>query len=141
MTHRLMILFLAVLLSGIVLSGCASLKRSGKMERFEKTVTNYNALIRWGDIQTAAKFILPAARPTGLIDNRNMKDIRVISYERKVTQFTPDKLTAYVVYVFEYVNDYSGRPQRYVDKQKWVYNEKSKVWRLDGRLPRFGQLR
>ena len=109
---------------------------ANRMDKFDRTVTAYNALIRWGDYQTAAEF--RTKKSSGLVDTKNLKNIRVTSYERKHVSFSGDGMKAYVIVEFEYYNEYSPRQRKYIDKQTWVYNDAIKDWRLDGNLPRFG---
>jgi len=125
----------------ITLAGCAAFEEAGQMDKFEKTVTSYNALIRWGDFMEAAAYRLKRDEQFTVLDTKHLKNIRVTSYERKSVAFAPDKMTAYVVMEFTYYNDYSPAHRRLVDKQTWVYDANTKVWQLDGDLPKFGVAR
>jgi hypothetical protein len=117
------------------LSGCASFNEASQMDKFDKTINTYNALIRWGDYQSAAGY---RDKPSP-IDAKILKDIRVTSYETKRITFSEDKSTAHVVVEFAYYNEYHPASKRHVDNQTWVYSQQTKVWRLDGDLPKFGQ--
>ena len=122
-----------LLLYGTV-AGCSTM--ANRMDKFDKTVTAYNALIRWGDYQTAAGF--RTKKDSVLVDTKSLKNIRVTSYEQKHVSFSTDGMTAYVIVEFGYYNEYSPRHRKYIDKQTWVYIDAIKDWRLDGDLPRFG---
>ncbi len=131
--QRIKVLMGVLLLYGTV-SGCSTM--ASRMDKFDRTVTAYNALIRWGDYQTAAEF--RTKKDSVLVDTKSFKNIRVTSYEKKRVSFSTDRMTAYVIVEFEYYNEYSPRQRKYIDKQTWVYNDAIKDWRLDGDLPKFG---
>lgn len=122
------------------LTACSTINESSQMDKLDKTINTYNALIRWGDYQGAAGYRIRKDNIPAPLDMKSLKDFRVTSYETKQVTVSPDKAKAYVIVEFEYYNEYQPRSKKYVDKQTWMYNEQAKIWRLDGDLPKFGQI-
>ncbi|GMQ91211.1 MAG: hypothetical protein BMS9Abin11_0519 [Gammaproteobacteria bacterium] len=125
------------LLFCITLIGCAALSTRSKADRFDGAVNTYNSLIKWGDMQTASKYIVNKGQIPKYIDSSIMKNVRVVSYEIKYSKLSGDKRRATVVVEFLYTHDYRPATYRLVDRQRWVFYPGAKVWRVEGKLPSF----
>lgn len=126
-----------MLLVCILLVGCAALSTRSKADRFHNAVNGYNSLIKWGDMQTASKYIVNKGQLPKYIDSSKMKHVRVVSFEVKHTALSADKRSAHVVVEFLYTHDYRPATYRLVDRQRWRFYPNAKVWRVEGNLPVF----
>ena len=124
-------------LSCITLIGCSALATRSKADRFHNAVNGYNSLIKWGDMQTASKYIVNKGQVPKYIDSSIMKNVRVVSFEVKHSKLSNDKRSASVVVEFLYTHDYRPATFRLVDHQRWVFYPGARVWRVEGKLPSF----
>jgi hypothetical protein len=124
-----------VLLSLLLLSGCATQKRNDSLTT---TLNAYGSTVRWGDFQNAVMFIEPKQRlehPLTQLDLDRFKQVRVSQYDEGTGPLPagPDEVQQTVHIGLINVNRQTERS--IVDHQTWHYDEVSKHWWLTSGLP------
>ena len=125
-----------LLLTAIILAGCATAEKDMRMEALRKTTNIYRNAIRWGLYETANNM-----REAG--DNKNssnlerLKKIKVTAYKTVHRDVSEDGSEANEVIEIKYYDiDYMVE-KTIIDKQLWKYNSDNKSWHLQGGLPEF----
>jgi len=137
MRHRVCRTAAAVVVAGLILTGCLALSPENKMRRLDSSIEKYSKLVRWGEYERAIVFIEPSQQQAAYSEIKSFKDIRVTSYELKQQTLAKDENSADVVMQFTYYHEFSGRERVYVDRQHWEWHDNESNWRLRGTLPRF----
>lgn len=125
-----------LLLPALLLSACASISKSERMDGLNNTLKNYKRDIRWGEFDAAWSFRLWGE------DNREeppekLKDLRVTDYKVVNTHMSTDNLSyTQTVHISYHLAD-SPRVRKIIDRQKWEYDEEAKRWWLVSDVPQF----
>lgn len=130
--RTLRIPFLWVLIIG--LASCASVH--GK---FEKSLNDYNDLLRWHKLDEASLFAGDAVSQEFTARVRTAKNMKIFDYRVLRTKYNEAKNEAEVQVEFEYYKLSTNTLKSLVDVQKWVYVEEngSKQWKIMSPLPEF----
>ena len=122
----------------LTLTACATQK--GLSEEFDRSVKEYNRLIRWHEIESAGvTYIDPELREEYLKQAESLKkrglsvtDFRILS-----SRYIPEKKSGDVIAEFDYYILPSNRIKTISYLQDWVYQENLKSWKLKSQLPVF----
>lgn len=143
---RLMLLLLLALTS-LLLNGCASYQNMNRQEECEKTIKNYNRMIRWQEAEKASiVFVDTKQRPAfdkgaELLRRRGvtMADYRILAQE-----CLPGKMKAEATVEFDYFVLPDYRLKTVTDRQNWIFREEAPAesapgtgWKLTSPLPDF----
>jgi phage major head subunit gpT-like protein len=126
-----------ILISAVVLAGCAGLGNDERMTSLDATTDNYRNAIRWGLYDVADK--LRPADDSGKKspDLERLKKIRVTDYKSVNKDISEDGTEArQTVEIRYYHMDYMIE-KVLIDKQLWKYDPKTKMWHLKSGLPDF----
>ena len=128
-----------VLLSLLLLGGCATQKRSDSLTT---TLRAYNSTVRWGDFQSAGMFIDPKERaehPLTSLELARFKQVRVSHYDEGngPVPAGPDAVQQTVQIGLINVN--TQTEHTIVDHQTWHYDAVSLHWWLTSGLPNLDQ--
>jgi len=126
-------LFLIVI-SILSLSSCSMTPDAA--DSFSKTAKAYEKAIRWGDFNYARALQL---KPDKISDSkrRRLKGVRVTSYKTISRNMAPDFSQVELLVDIRYYIDTSAVERVISDLQKWVYNKKNAVWKLETSFPDF----
>ena len=130
---------LFVLLTLLLLSGCATQKRN---DTLNNTLRAYASTVRWGDFQNAVMFIEPkerAAHPPSEMVLARLKLVRVSQYDEGSgpVAFGPDEVQQTVQ--INLINVNSQTERTIIDHQTWHWDEVTKHWWLTSGLPDLNQ--
>jgi hypothetical protein len=122
----------------LMLTACATLKDLS--QEFDRSVKEYNRLLRWHEIESAGvTYIDPELQEDFLKQAESLKkkglsltDFRILS-----SKYIPEKKSGDVIAEFDYYILPSNRIKTISYRQDWVYQESIKSWRLKSKLPAF----
>ncbi|GLQ98477.1 hypothetical protein [Dyella mobilis] len=126
-----LILFLTVLL----LSGCATDKRSDALSR---TMIEYANAVRWDGFEAAERFVDPKVRnahPLTDLDLARFKQVQVSDYDdgNGPIPVSPNEIRQ-VVHI-SLTNIHTQSVRTIVDHQTWHYDQEKNHWWLETGLP------
>ncbi|AGG87500.1 MULTISPECIES: hypothetical protein [Rhodanobacter] len=129
------ILSILVVLSVLLLTGCATKARS---DALTTTLKAYGSTLRWGDFQSAAQFIDPAVRaahPLTPLQLARYRQVRVSEYDDGAGPVPSGDFDVQQTVLINLVNVHTQSERSVVDHQSWHYDEKTKRWWLTSGLP------
>jgi outer membrane murein-binding lipoprotein Lpp len=129
------ILSILVVLSVLLLAGCATKARS---DALTATLKAYGSTLRWGDFQSAAQFIDPAVRaahPLTPLQLERYRQVRVSEYDDGAGPVPSGDFDVQQTVLINLVNVHTQSERSVVDHQSWHYDEKTKRWWLTSGLP------
>jgi hypothetical protein len=135
-TIKLGILLLCCLLTA------ACVNNTGIREEFEKSVKDYNRLLRWHEVSTAGMlYMVPEEREafTAAAEMINKKDLSITDFRILTMECLTEKGSGDAVVEFDYYILPSNRIKTLTYKQEWTYREISekKIWKVKSALPVF----
>jgi hypothetical protein len=136
--QRILTAGFVLLLTFLLLSGCARLEHKKQNELLTQTLRTYESTLRWGDLRKAYSFLKPeqAAKtdiPSGL------ENIQVTGYEVISPPVSLSKDNATQVAHIKYVRKDQQMEKTITDQQLWEYAPEEKHWYLISKVPDFGQ--
>ncbi|OOG62808.1 hypothetical protein B0E46_11295 [Rhodanobacter sp. B04] len=129
------ILSLLIVLSAVLLAGCATQSRS---DTLTTTLTAYSSTLRWGDFQSAVQFIDPKIRadhPLSKLDMERYQQVKVSGYDEGAGPVPAGEGQVKQTVHISLVNIHTQTERTIIDHQTWHYDEKSKHWWLISGLP------
>jgi hypothetical protein len=137
-THMRRILSLLSLLSVLLLAGCATATQQKRGDMLTATLNAYASTLRWGDIQSAVKFLDPKIRdkhPLSELDIARYKQVQVSDYDDGSGPAPAGSNAVQQTVHISLVNIHTQSERGIVDHQIWHYDEKTKHWWLTSGLP------
>jgi hypothetical protein len=138
MTRALQIfLLLCCLLPAACAGGTAKIR-----EEFDKSVKNYNKMLRWHEVPGAGMtYMVPEGREAfqKSAERFRKQGVTITDYRILTTECLPDKGTGDVVAEFDYYILPSNRIRTLTYLQEWVYRQADDVksWKVKSPLPPF----
>jgi hypothetical protein len=135
MTRLLQIFLCSALMT---LTACAT--QTGLSEEFNRSVKEYNKLLRWHEMESAGMtYIDPDLREEYLkqADTLKKRGLSVTDFRILTTTYLPEKRSGDVIAEFDYYILPSNRVKTVSYRQEWVYQENTKSWKLKSGLPVF----
>jgi len=129
------ILSLLVVLSVLLLAGCATKTRSDSLTT---TLKAYGSTLRWGDFQSATQFMDPktrAAHPLTPLQLARFQQVRVTEYDDGAGPVPTGDFDVQQTAMISLVNIHTQSERSIVDHQTWHYDEATKHWWLTSGLP------
>ena len=138
-----------VLICCLMLCSCAQIdsyvekvKMTKLNEACEKSIKDYNKLLRWREIENAGMIYMdPELRDAFLKSAAEIKKrgVTITDYRILTSECSPEKGTGEVVAEFDYYALPSNRIKTLTYHQKWTYldTEEKKGWQLKSGLPPF----
>ncbi|MGC1550115.1 MAG: hypothetical protein WA777_16455 [Rhodanobacter sp.] len=126
---------LLVVLSALLIGGCATSKKS---DMLTTTLAAYANVIRWGDIQGATKYIDPkvlAKNPPSQLDLERFSQVKVSEYDEGTGPVPMGNNQVSQAVQIGLINRNTQGERTIVDHQVWRYDEDSKHWWLESGLP------
>ena len=132
---RFKYLFLLFLL--LSLTACNTLQSRSKPNVLQRTLSEYEAVIRWGILNNAYSFLRPDMAAETYPKNARFKNIRVTGYDVIVK---PSNLSEDLVRQIAWIR-YVHVDQQIVreinDEQLWEYDEAENKWWRSNPIPEF----
>jgi hypothetical protein len=126
---------LLVLLSTLLLAGCATDRRN---ESLTRTLNAYGGVIRWGDFGNALQFIDPKVRaektPSPLEMSR-YDQYRVTGYDDGQGPAPNGDNEVRQIVAISLVNNNTQVERTVIDRQTWRYDQEANRWWLVSGLP------
>lgn len=123
------------LLALLVLSGCAATAQRSRLDQFDVTARAYEKALTWSDFERAAEIGGVAIPDKAALDR--LRRVRVISYEQRAADVSPDGTQARRSVQIEFTLEGSMRLRTLMDQQAWRYDEPQGRWLLVSGLPKF----
>ncbi|MEJ2694620.1 MAG: asparagine synthetase [Candidatus Thiodiazotropha sp.] len=131
MIYRIGCLFLSLLL----VAGCQSLGERKQADALQEVLRNYEAVIRWGNLDQASHFLRPEAASKAL--RKPDRELRVTHYEVVQGPSVVEKDKAIQTAVIQYVYVETQVVREIVDRQTWQFDPLEERWYLISSQPRF----
>jgi hypothetical protein len=138
---------LILVLTPLLLNGCATYKRINRNEECEKVIKNYNRMIRWQEAEKASiAFVDKKLRPVydKTAESIRRRGVTVADYRVLAQECLPDKLKAESTVQFDYFVMPDNRMKTVTDHQNWIFQEENPTdpdraegWKLISPLPEF----
>ena len=135
-------ILLAVILS-LMLTACGifrDIKYANIGSEFAKSTRDYNQLVRWNELETAASsFVSPLLQEKYRERIKDASTIRITDYRVMRTECDPIKGEGSAKMELDYYRPPSVKLNTVEDLQKWSYEgeENKRAWRLNSLLPEF----
>ena len=134
---RLSVIKYFLLISVVILAGCATMDGNHRMNSLTTTTDNYRNAIRWGLYDVADNLRGVEESENQSRELERLKKINVTSYKSVHKDMSDDgneaKQTVEIKY---YHTDYMVE-KVLIDKQVWKYDSEKKAWHLQSGLPEF----
>jgi len=124
----------ALLIFGLLLSGCASSFDFRRQDTFEERVRQYGNLIRWSEFEAAGYFLAldkSGKRPQA------PNDVRITDYQVKLMVVSDDARKAGQTVDITYFKSGNPRVRTLTDQQLWEFDEARNDWFLKSGFPDF----
>ena len=127
----------AICLLALMVFGCASLRLSKQMERFDMMSRSYADAIEWSDFEAARFFIKDAQPENPPLDFRKLQLVKVTSYEVRQLVISEDKSQVRQIVEVKYYKLNDNVVKTIIDNQLWEYDPAGESWYLQSGLPDF----
>ncbi|GAB2580688.1 hypothetical protein ISP15_06400 [Dyella jejuensis] len=126
----------SILLSSVLLlSGCATDKRSDALDR---TMLAYANAMRWDGFEAAEQFVDPkvrAAHPLTDLDRQRFKQVQVSDYDDGNGPVPAGENQVRQVVQLSLTNVHTQSVRTVVDHQLWKYDPQTNHWWLESGIP------
>ena len=119
----------------LFLAGCAATAQRSRLDQFDRTARAYEKAVTWSDFEGAAEIGGVAVPDRKALEK--LRQVRVISYEQRVADVSPDGTQARRSVLIEYTVEGSVKLRTLVDQQGWRFDQAQERWLLVTGLPRF----
>lgn len=129
------ILIPLVTVSLLALGGCATDKRN---DALTTTLNAYASTVRWGDFNSASKFVDPKvleAHPISPLEMSRYQQYKVSGYDEGNGPVPKGQFEVRQTVQINLVNVNTQSERTVTDHQVWQYDEASKHWYLESGLP------
>ncbi len=119
----------------LIFSACASTDSS--KESLRKTLYDYQAAIRWNELDAAIGFVDPdtlAEKPITDLERERFKQVQFVSYELKSTAPLGENEIERLVEL-RFVNRHNQAERTLQVRERWRLNTDNKRWMLVSGLP------
>lgn len=120
-----------LLVSGLLLTGCASEKRKTNMDA---TLRLYEKSIKWG-MYADAQTVLENPEPQELLDRYG--EVKVVSYDVVRQEIVGDFEQLNQIVDIKFYHEQQGTIKTVRDVQMWIYDDDRETWVLQSGLPDF----
>ena len=124
----------ALLMVGLLLSGCASSFDFQRQDSFEERVRQYGNLLRWSEFEGAQYYL---AFETSGTRPKAPTDVHVTDYQVKLKIVSDDARKAGQVVDITYFRSGNPRVKTLEDKQLWEFDPTRNDWFLKSGFPDF----
>lgn len=131
-----------LLVLGLLCASCATMRNKNILETCEKSIKDYNRMLRWQELETAGMvFIEPEQREEFLkvAESIRKRGVTITDYRIRTQECLPEKGTAEALTEFDYYILPSNRIKTLTYHQSWDYRAigENKAWKLKDGLPDF----
>ncbi|MGO9612430.1 MAG: hypothetical protein ACLPX5_05300 [Dissulfurispiraceae bacterium] len=129
-------IFLLSLIMAVVLTSCSTYTTR---KEFDKSLTDYNDLLRWHQLDKATPYIAESILEQFKTWADTTKNLRITDYHIVSSKYDEQNRKASADVEFEYFTFSSYRLRTLHDRQKWSYLEEDgeRRWRLVSPPPEF----
>lgn len=134
-----MIRLLALLVLLALLTGCGP-RAAAVCEEFDRSYKSYNRMLRWQEIENAGMLYMESDKRDEFMkfaDEFRKKKVTITDYRILTTECLPEKFSGEVVAEFDYYIMPSNRIKSLSYRQKWLYRDAVRTWKLTGGFPLF----
>ncbi|HUK99508.1 MAG TPA: hypothetical protein VLX29_01490 [Nitrospirota bacterium] len=107
--------------------------------KFDESVTKYNSLYRWNELDKAGLFVADPIRDAFMARTKESKNVKIVEYRILSIQYDGEMRKATVETEIDYYLASTSRMKTLRDTQEWAYIEQRgiKGWRLLSLVPEF----
>ena len=128
---------IALLLTAMLLQGCAAIDDSKKTISLDQSLYYYESAIRWADFEAANSLRRYEGAPAPATDPAKLKRIKVTGYDVLNTTLSDDETSVYITVKISYYDENSLKLASVTDNQVWRYDTKQNSWYISTPLPVF----
>jgi hypothetical protein len=128
-----------ILLTAILLQGCAAIDDSKKTISLDQSLYYYESAMRWADF-TAADSLRRyegAPAPAPATDPAKLKRIKITGYDVLNTVPSDDESSVYITVKISYYDEDNLKLTSVTDNQVWQYDAGQDSWYISTPLPVF----
>ncbi|MCH8262819.1 MAG: hypothetical protein IIA77_07200 [Proteobacteria bacterium] len=123
-------------------SGCGALKAKNQAEKFERSLTQYVAALRWGRLREAVSFHVAQDGTVAAVNLEYLENFSVTSFKIISKTIIPSSEKdgineAVVVAEMSYFHKEQGTIRKSNLNQLWWYNAEIKRWLVETEFPEF----
>ena len=133
---RLSLTFVLILLSGIMISGCASTNKQSKS--LDERLKQYEQVIRWSQWEGAVEYLAPEYLQNNRLSRLDMDRFRlfkVTHYQVRSAAATDAGMGYRQTVEIRMFNRTRAVERTLIDQQEWRYNTVHERWYLHSGLP------
>ncbi len=126
---------LVVVLLVSICSACTALNTQNQQDKFETSIGQYGAALRWGRYNEAYSFHIRKDETQPEVDLEKLEKFSVASF--KILERTVNPETTEIILLVEigYYDEQFGTLRKMKQKQIWWFNEKIKRWLTEADYP------
>lgn len=121
----------------LLLAACGGSGSAKRLETLDDAVNHYAQAMRWGRYEDAETYHMARDGQRLKFNLQELENIHITSYTVRDRDLHEDLLGADVTGEYSYFSTSYGTLRQVQFQQKWWYEEKSKRWFVDGKLPEF----
>lgn len=126
-----------LLLTALILAGCASMDDKHRFNSLTATVENYRSAIRWGLYDVADSLRGAESSEERAAGIEDFKKIKVTGYKTIFMKLSDDKKEAKQTVEITFYHMDHMIEKKIIDQQVWKYDTEKKSWYLQTGLPEF----
>ena len=136
-----------LLLCPLLISGCASYRNATRKEYCERAIRDYNKMIRWQEIESAALLFIESGNRASFdktAEDLHRRNVTIADYRILAQHCLPEQKKAEATVEFGYFALPDNRLKTLTDHQTWIFREQNDAqpdlpegWKLTSPLPEF----
>ena len=128
---------IALLLTAVLLQGCAAIDDSKKTISLDQTLYYYESAMRWADFTAANSLRRYEGAPAPATDPTKLQRIKITGYDVLNTVPSDDESSVYITVKISYYDEDNLKLTSVTDNQVWQYDAEHDSWHISTPLPVF----
>lgn len=128
---------IVLLLTAVLLQGCAAIDDSKKTISLDQSLYYYESAMRWADFTAADSLRRYEGAPAPATDPAKLQRIKITGYDVLKTVPSDDESSVYITVRISYYDEDNLKLTSVTDNQVWQYDTGQEVWYISTPLPVF----
>ncbi len=133
---------IVVVMCVMSVSGCGALEAKNQADKFERSLTQYGAALRWGRLREAISFHVTQDGKVAAVNLEHLENFGVTSFDILSKVIIPNSEKngvdeAAIVAEMSYFHKEQGTIRKSKLNQIWWYNAEIKRWLVETEFPEF----
>ena len=128
---------IVLLLTAVLLQGCAAIDDSKKTISLDQSLYYYESAMRWADFTAADSLRRYEGAPAPATDPAKLQRIKITGYDVLNTVPSDDESSVYITVRISYYDEDNLKLTSVTDNQVWQYDAGQNVWYISTPLPVF----